>query len=117
PEELVVNGPYVIDPDSITNAQLSMVKNESSYWADVLDFDTIVNFNGETDTISAVVLSGDIDYATHGFPPATTETLISEGVRIVRPPSYSGAALKFNYRALPHFADKRVRRQPPHAID
>ena len=117
PDEQIVNGPYMIDAASITNAQLSLVKNDSSYWADVLQFDKIVNYNGETDTISAVVLSGDIDYATHGFPPATTETLIAEGVRIVRPPSYSGAALKFNYRALPHFADKRVRQALAHAID
>jgi peptide/nickel transport system substrate-binding protein len=117
PGELVVNGPFVIDPDSITNAQLSLVKNEDSYWADVIDFDRIINYNGETDTISAVVLSGDVDYATHGFPPATTATLISEGVRIIRPPSYSGAALKFNFRALPHFNDKRVRQALAHAID
>ncbi len=117
PEDLVVNGPYVIDPASITNAQLSMVKNDTSYWADTIAFDKIVNYNGETDTISAVVLSKDIDYATQGFPPATTETLISEGIRIVRPPSYSGAALKFNFNALKHFNDKRVRQALAHAID
>jgi peptide/nickel transport system substrate-binding protein len=117
PEELVVNGPYVIDPSSITNAQLTMVRNETSHWADAIGFDRIVNFNGETDTISAVVLSGDVDYATHGFPPATIETLINEGVRVVRPPSYSGAALKFNYGVLTHFNDKRVRQALAHAID
>ena len=75
PEELVVNGPYTIDQASITNAQFDMPKNEKSFFADKAAFDKIVNFNGETDTISAVVLSKDIDYATHGFPPATEQQM------------------------------------------
>lgn len=117
PTEQVVNGPFVIDPDSITNAQMTLVKNDTSYWADNVQFDRIINYNGETDTISAVVLSQDIDYATHGFAPATEQSMIEQGIRVLRPPTYSGPALKFNFRALKHFNDKRVRQALAHVID
>jgi peptide/nickel transport system substrate-binding protein len=117
PETLVVNGPYTIDVESVTNAQFDMPKNPDSYWADQAKFDKIVNFNGETDTISAVVLSQDIDYATHGFAPATEQSMTEQGIRVLRPPTYSGASLKFNYSQLTHFSDKRVRQALAHAID
>lgn len=117
PETLVVNGPYTIDIPSITNAQFDMIKNDDSYWADQVAFDKIVNFNGETDTISAVVLNKDIDYATQGFPPATEESIIQSGIRILRPPVYSGPALLINFGRLPQFLDKRVRQAVAHAIN
>jgi len=117
PEELVVNGPYTIDIPSITNAQFDMPKNVDSYWADQTPFDKIVNFNGETDTISAVVLSREIDYATQGFAPATEQSMIEAGIRILRPPVYSGPALLINFGKMPHFLDKRVRQALAHAID
>jgi peptide/nickel transport system substrate-binding protein len=117
PETLVVNGPYTIDIPSITNAQFTMPKNEKSFWAGDVAFDRIVNFNGETDTISAVVLSKEIDYATHGFAPATEQSMIDNGIRVLRPPTYAGAALKINFGLFPQFLDKRVRQALAHAID
>lgn len=117
PEGLVVNGPYTIDVPSVTNSQFNMPKNVDSYWADQAKFDRIVNFNGETDTISAVVLSKDIDYATHAFPPATETAMLEAGIRVLRPPQYSGISLYINYARLPAFADKRVRQSLAHAIN
>ena len=117
PDHLVVNGPYTIEIDSITNAQFNMPKNDKSFWADQAKFDRIVNFNGETDTITAVVLTNDIDYATHGFPPATEKQMIEQGIRILRPPIYSGDAILLNYGKFPEFLDKRVRQALAHAID
>jgi peptide/nickel transport system substrate-binding protein len=117
PETLVVNGPYTIDPASITNAQFDMPKNPKSFWADQVAFDKIVNFNGETDTISAVVLSKEVDYATHGFAPATELQFGEEGIRVLRPPTYGGGAIVFNFGAHPEFADKRVRQALAQAID
>jgi peptide/nickel transport system substrate-binding protein len=116
PEEIIVNGPYTIDIGSITGAQFTMPKNDTSYWADQAKFDRIVNFNGETDTITAVVLSKDIDYATHGFAPATDDQMVAEGIRVLRPPTYGGIAIMINYKALPQFADKRVRQALAHVI-
>ena len=117
PENVIASGPYTIDVGSITSAQFDLPRNESSYWADQAAFDKIVNFNGETDTISAVVLSGDIDYATQGFPPATEQSMIEQGIRVLRPPRYSGASILFNFNQHPELRDPLVRQAIAHAID
>ncbi len=112
-----VSGPFKIDVSSITNAQMTLVKNDKAWNADQVLFDRIVNYNGETDTISAVVLSGDIDYATHGFSVATENQMAENGIRVVRPPVYSGPALYINYAKWPELQDKRVRQAMAMAID
>ena len=111
-------GPYMIDEASITNAQMTLVKNDKSWIADNALFDRIINFNGETDTISAVVLSGDVDYATHGFAPATEQEMLANGIRVLRPPVYSGPALLMNFAKYPEaFGDYRARQALAYAID
>jgi peptide/nickel transport system substrate-binding protein len=118
PEGLPANsGPYSIDVASITNAQMTLAKNENSYWADQVPFDRIINFNGETDTITAVVLSKEIDYATHGFSVATENQMIESGIRVLRPPTYSGPGLLFNYGKLTEFQDPKARQALAHAIN
>ncbi|HVL23371.1 MAG TPA: ABC transporter substrate-binding protein [Thermomicrobiales bacterium] len=117
PENVPASGPYMIDPASITNAQMSLVKNDKAWNAENAKFDKIVNYNGETDTISAVVLSKDIDYATHGFSPATEKQMMDTGLRVLRPPVYSGPALFINYAKLTAWADKRVRQAIAHAVN
>jgi peptide/nickel transport system substrate-binding protein len=112
-----VSGPFMIDVNSITNAQLTLVKNDKAWNADQVLFDRIVNYNGETDTISAVVLSGDIDYATHGFSVATENQMAENGIRVVRPPVYSGPGLYINYAKWPELQDNRVRQAMAMAID
>ncbi len=101
PEKMVVTGPYMIDPDSITEAQLTLVKNPNSWLADQVKFDKLVIYNGETPTVTPLVLAGDIDYATHGFPPATEKQFVEQGIRIARPPIYSGPAIYFNHDIYP----------------
>ena len=111
-------GPYSIDEASITNAQMTLVKNDKSWIADNALFDRIINFNGETDTISAVVLSGEVDYATHGFAPATEQEMLANGIRVLRPPVYSGPALLMNFAKFPEaFGDYRARQAIAYAID
>ncbi len=118
PENVVANGPYIIDPASITSAQLTLTKNATGYGADQAGFDRLVNFNGETDTISAVVLAKDVDYATHGFAPATEQQMLQTGIRVLRPPTYSGPAIYINQATLGNvFGDKRVRQAIAHAVD
>src|SRR5687768_7860566 len=46
PEEGVVYGPYNIDPASVSEAQLSLVKVPSGFNADKIDFDSVVVFWG-----------------------------------------------------------------------
>ena len=116
PETLAVNGPFNLDMASITEAQLSMVKNPDSYLADTVQFDRVVLFNGETPTVTPLVLAGDVDYATHGFPMATEKQYQDMGLRITRAPTYSGPALFFQHDIAP-FAKPEFRQAVAYAID
>jgi len=117
PKELIVSGPFTFDYRSITNAQLTLVKNDKGYLADQVKFDTVTLFNGETPTITPLVLNKRVDYATHGFPVATEREFENKGIRVLRPPVYSGPALFINLDKLPEFKDPNARRALAHAIN
>ena len=117
PKEPLSVGPYKIDPASMTEAQLTMAKNAGGFAADKVKFDKVVLFNGETPQVTPLVLAGDVDYATHGFPPATEKAFIDQGVRIIRGPAYSGPALYMHWEKAPQFQDKRVRQAVAHAVN
>ncbi len=97
PKEDVSIGPVKLDPASITSSQLTLVKNPGGFNADTFPFEKLVIYNGETPDVTPLVLSKDIDYATHGFPPATEKSFQDAGIRIIRPATVSGPAIFFNY--------------------
>lgn len=117
PEQTIASGPYNVDMNSITIAELSLAKNDQAFNAADVAFDRIRIFRGETDTIAPIVLSKDIDYATHGFAPAVEQSMLDNGIRVVRPPIYSDHALYINYGRWLQMADKRVRQALAMAID
>jgi peptide/nickel transport system substrate-binding protein len=120
PDNVIASGPFMFDPSSFTNSQNTLLKNEQCWNANDVKFDRIINYNGETPDITPVVLAKDVDYATHGFPPATEQQFIalrSEGLRVLRPPVYNGSAIFFNFNTLGDvFGDKRVRQALAYAI-
>jgi peptide/nickel transport system substrate-binding protein len=116
PEDMVVLGPYKIDAASITEATLVLNKVPTSWWADKVKFEKIVNYNGETPVITPLVLSGDVDYATHGFPPATVQEFMNLGYRVLRPPIYNGPIIGFNLKVHP-FEIKEFRQALAYAVD
>ncbi len=116
PDDMVVLGPFKIDQDSITDSQMILNKNETSFMADWVQFDRIVNFNGETPDVTPLVLARQVDYATHGFPPATEAQFIADGTRIIRGPLYTGPALYFNHTIHP-FEMPEFRQALAYAID
>jgi peptide/nickel transport system substrate-binding protein len=116
PDKLIVDGPFSLDMNSITEAQLSMVKNPTGYLGDKMQFDKIVLYNGETPTVTPLVLAGDVDYATHGFPTATEKQYMDMGIRITRAPTYSGPALFFNHDVYP-FGKVEFRQALAYAIN
>ncbi|MGI8483434.1 MAG: ABC transporter substrate-binding protein, partial [Thermomicrobiales bacterium] len=118
PDKVIATGPYTIDIPSITGSQMTMPKNPKAWNADKALFDKIVNYNGETDAITPVVLAKEIDYATHGFGPAVEKQMVDSGIRILRPPTYTGAALYMNIGKLSAaFGDEKVRQGLAHAIN
>jgi peptide/nickel transport system substrate-binding protein len=117
PEQMIVSGPFEIDKDSITESQLTMNKVDTAWNADRTNFDRMIIYNGEVPAVTPIILSNDVDYATHGFPLATEKSFEEQGIRILRPPTYSGPALYFNYAKIKAVADPRVRHAIAHAID
>lgn len=118
PDGIIASGPFNIDVKSITNAQMTLPKNTTAWNADQVLFDKIVNFNGETPDVTPLVLSKDVDYATHGFPPSTEQAMQQAGIRVLRPPVYNGGAIFINFDKLGNvFGDKRARQALAYAID
>jgi len=116
PDGIVALGPYVMDVNSITESQIVLPKNETSFMADKVNFDRLVIFNGETPDATPLMLSKEADYATHGFPPATDKQFQAEGIRVIRGPNYNGPALYFNHDVYP-FNIKEFRQALAYAID
>ncbi len=120
PPAFLATGPFNIDVPSINNAQLTLNKVPTAWNADKVLFDKIVIYNGETPTVTPLVLSKEVDYATHGFAPATLKALADQGIQLVQTPTYSGTSIGFNFgneKVQKVFGDKRVRQAMAMALD
>ena len=111
------NGPYKMDPASLTEAQATLVRNPGGLFADKVNFDKIVIYNGDTDQVTPLILAGDVDYSTSFFPIASEKAFEAQGIKIVRGPFYTGPALYFHWEAAPQFQDVRVRQAIAWALD
>ncbi|MBN1934289.1 MAG: ABC transporter substrate-binding protein [Anaerolineae bacterium] len=117
PAQKVVTGPYTIASlDDVNEARLTMVKVPTSFWADKVKFDQILMYQGETPVITPLVMANQVDYATHGFAPATERAFKEMGIRILRPPIFSGPAIIFNFKIHP-FELPEFRKAVAHAIN
>ncbi|MEW6046550.1 MAG: ABC transporter substrate-binding protein [Bacillota bacterium] len=101
PAAVVGTGPFAIDTRSISESQITLLKVPTAWAASRVKFDRVVLYNGETPQITPLVLARQVDYATHGFPPATERRMVEEKIRIVRPPLYTGPAIFFNNNVYP----------------
>ena len=111
------NGPYKMDPASLTEAQMTLVRNPGGLFADKVNFDKIVVLNGDTDQITAPILAGDVDYSTSFFPIASEKAFEAQGIKIVRGPFYTGPALYFHWDNAPQFQDPKMRQAIVWALD
>jgi peptide/nickel transport system substrate-binding protein len=102
---------------SVTDAQLSMVRNPGGLFGNSVNFDKILLWQGETAQVTPLVLSGDVDYATHGFPVATDKQFQDQGLKVIRGPLLTGPAMYFHWEKAPQFQDKRLRQAVAHAIN
>lgn len=118
PKSAVVSGPFEIEYDTVSNSQLTLIKNSKGYRADDINFDQIIVYNGElTDEVAPLFLNKDVDYGTYGFPPATEQQFAKIGYTISRPPIYHGFGVYFSFGKCPEFKDKRVRQAIACALD
>ena len=110
-------GPYMIDKASVTEAQLTMNRNPNGLFGNSVNFDKVIIYQGETAQVTPLVLAGDVDYATHGFPLATDKAFVDAGIRVVRGPGYTGPAIFFHWEKAAAFQDKRLRQAVAMAIN
>lgn len=115
--DILVSGPFVWDFDRISDASLTLVKNENGVLSDQVTFDQIVIYDGETEDITPLVLDGTIDYATHAFPIATQEEWEAQGVETRYPGIYTGGGVWLSLGRHAEFNDVRVRRAFAHLFD
>jgi peptide/nickel transport system substrate-binding protein len=113
----VAIGPYKIDKNSVTEAQMTLVRNANGLFADKVNFDKVIIYQGETAQVTPLVLAGDVDYATHGFPLATDKAFVDAGIRVIRGPGYTGPAIYFHWEKAAAFQDKRLRQAVAYAIN
>ena len=94
-----------------------MVRNKGGLFEDKVNFDKVILYQGETAQVTPLVLAGDIDYATHGFPLATDKAFVDSGIRVLRTPGYTGPAIFFHWEKAAAFQDKRLRQAVAYAIN
>jgi peptide/nickel transport system substrate-binding protein len=117
PKTYVTSGPFTLDEKDITDTQMTLKLRKESCLAKDVKFDTVILFNGETPAVTPLVMNREVHYATHGFPPATELAFDALGIRILRPPIYSGPALYFNYKDNPIFSAPEFRQAIAYAVD
>jgi peptide/nickel transport system substrate-binding protein len=116
PEDYVSGGPYVIDINSISEANVTANLNPGGIAADAVNFDTVVLWNGETEVVTPLVANEELWYITHGIPPTTEQAFTDQGIDILRTGMFSGPAIYVNYDVYP-LNLVEVRQAIAHVID
>ncbi len=116
PKTMIVDGPYQVDMSKLASASATLTRNPTAWDAKVVKFNSIVLWNGETPTVTPVVLAKEMDYGTYGFPQATAAQFKKIGLTIASPPTHSGPAILFNWKVYP-FNLPQVRQAITYAIN
>ena len=118
PANAVVYGPYNVDPKSLTEAQVTLVKNPSGFNADKIDFDKVVIYYGDTEKAMPLYLSGEQDYTSNAYSPANLSALRALGpqIQVLGGPLTNGPGIYFNNDVYP-FGKKEVRQAFAYIID
>ena len=116
PETVNATGPYYMDPANITESCVELRKNDSSFLADVVNFDKVLVYNGDVPELTPLVLNGEVDFLTHQFPAASMQTFESMGYSTLQVAGVDGIALYFNEAVKP-LDSKEVRQAIAYVID
>ncbi|MCL6445865.1 MAG: hypothetical protein K6T83_20860, partial [Alicyclobacillus sp.] len=116
PKGMVVDGPYNVDLTKLSSASATLVRNPTAWDAKTVKFDQVVLWNGETPTVTPLVMAKEVDYATHGFPQASAAQFKKLGFSIASPPTHAGPAIYFNWKVYP-FSLPQVRQAIAYVID
>ncbi len=103
PANAVAYGPYNVDPKSVTEAQLTLVKNATGFNADKIDFDKVTVYWGDTAQDMPLYLSGDMDYSSNAYSPANLQSIRAGGNQyvVLGGPATNGPGMYFNNDVYP----------------
>ncbi len=103
PANAVAYGPYNVDPKSVTEAQLTLVKNATGFNADKIDFDKVTVYWGDTAQDMPLYLSGDMDYSSNAYSPANLQAIRAGGNQyvVLGGPATNGPGMYFNNDVYP----------------
>jgi peptide/nickel transport system substrate-binding protein len=116
PADYVSGGPYVIDINSINEANVTANLNPGGIAADAVNFDKVILWNGETEVVTPLVANEELWYITHGIPPTTEQAFVEQGIDILRTGMFTGPAIYFNHSVYP-LNVVEVRQAIAHVID
>ncbi|WP_017605789.1 ABC transporter substrate-binding protein [Nocardiopsis alkaliphila] len=118
PDSIIASGPYKFDDAQISDARITLVKNEHGYLADTVLFDEVVVHKGDNRQSALLVQQGEVDYSTMAPSAADQQAFQGvEGFRWIEHAGYAGAGIMFNYAAKPELKDVRVRKALAYVLD
>ncbi|MFD6949200.1 ABC transporter substrate-binding protein [Nocardiopsis sp. TSRI0078] len=118
PEEIITSGPYKFDRAQMSDARITLVRDETGYQGAQVGFDEVVIHKGDNRQASLLVQQGEVDYSTLATSAADQQAFRGvEGFRWIEHPGYDGCGLMFNYAAKPELKDVRVRKALKHILD
>ncbi|MBE3002204.1 ABC transporter substrate-binding protein [Nocardiopsis sp. HNM0947] len=111
PDEIVCSGPYKFDEAQMSDARITLVRNEDGYQGTEVHFDEVVVHKGDNRQSALLVQQGEVDYSTLA-PSAADQQAFEEveGFTWIEHAGYDGVGLMFNFEAKPELEDVRVRK-------
>jgi peptide/nickel transport system substrate-binding protein len=118
PDEIICSGPYKFDEAQMTDARITLVRNEDGYQGTEVKFDEIIVHKGDNRQSALLVQQGEIDYSTLAPSAADQQAFQSvEGFRWIEHAGYDGCGIMFNHQAKPEVQDVRVRKALAYILD
>jgi peptide/nickel transport system substrate-binding protein len=116
PETLIASGPYTYALDAVGESFFTLSWQPNSLFSGSVRFGELKIWGGETEVTTPLVLSGELAHSTNVYPPATMQSFVDAGIRVVATPRGYGPALLFNFTVAP-FDNVLVRQAMAHAIN
>ncbi|MEU2975143.1 ABC transporter substrate-binding protein, partial [Nocardiopsis alba] len=118
PDEIVCSGPYMFDEAQMSDARITLVRNENGYQGTEVEFDEVVIHKGDNRQSALLVQQGEVDYSSLAPSAADQQAFQSvEGFRWIEHAGYDGVGLMFNHKAKPEVQDVRVRKALAYILD
>ena len=118
PDEIVCSGPYMFDEAQMSDARITLVRNENGYQGTEVRFDEVVVHKGDNRQSALLVQQGEVDYSSLAPSAADQQAFQSiEGFRWVEHAGYDGCGIMFNHKAKPEVQDVRVRKALAYVLD